>query len=46
MHSRLSLQLDAYNLADDTLYGDTLGDRFSMNAGIPRMFIGSIHYAM
>ena len=43
---RLSLQLNAYNLADDTLYGETLGDRFSINVGMPRMFIGSIHYAM
>lgn len=46
MNSRLSLQLNAYNLADDTLYGGTLGDRFSINVGMPRMFIGSIHYAM
>lgn len=44
--SRLSLQLNAYNLADETLYGGTLGDRFSINVGMPRTFIGSIHYAM
>jgi iron complex outermembrane receptor protein len=45
LQSRLSFQLNAYNLADETLYGGTLGDRFSLNVGIPRMFIGSIHYA-
>lgn len=44
--SRLSMQLNAYNLADETLYGGTLGDRFSINVGMPRTFIGSIHYAM
>jgi iron complex outermembrane receptor protein len=44
--SRLSVQLNAYNLADETLYGGTLGDRFSVNVGMPRTFIGSIHYAM
>ncbi|HNP52819.1 MAG TPA: TonB-dependent siderophore receptor, partial [Nitrosomonas nitrosa] len=46
MKSRLSLQLNAYNLADSNLFGGTLGDRNSVNVGIPRMFIGSIHYAM
>ncbi|MEZ4720309.1 MAG: TonB-dependent receptor [Flavobacteriales bacterium] len=46
MKSRLSLQLNAYNLADDNLFGGTLDDRNSVNVGIPRMFIGSIHYAM
>ncbi len=44
--SRFSVQLNAYNLADETLYGGTLGDRFSVNVGMPRTFIGSIHYAM
>jgi iron complex outermembrane receptor protein len=44
--SRLSLQLNAYNLADETLYGGTLGDRFSINMGMRRTFVGSIHYAM
>ena len=46
MKSRLSLQLNVYNLADNTLYGGTLGDRFSVNVGTPRTFVGSIHYAM
>ncbi|MBX3641426.1 MAG: TonB-dependent receptor [Nitrosomonas sp.] len=46
LNSRLSLQLNAYNLADDNLFGGTLGDRFSVNVGMPRMFIGSIHYSM
>ncbi|GJL76485.1 MAG: hypothetical protein NMNS02_25910 [Nitrosomonas sp.] len=46
MKSRLSLQLNACNLADSNLFGGTLGDRNSVNVGIPRMFIGSIHYAM
>lgn len=46
LQSRLSFQLNAYNLADENLYGGTLGDRFSLNVGIPRMFIGSIQYAM
>lgn len=44
--SRLSFQLNAYNLANETLYGGTLGDRFSINVGMPRMFIGSIHWAL
>jgi len=44
--SRFSVQLNAYNLADETLYGGTLGDRFSINVGMPRTFVGSIHYAM
>lgn len=30
---RFSVQLNAYNLADETLYGGTLGDRFSVNVG-------------
>ncbi|HRN82827.1 TonB-dependent siderophore receptor [Nitrosomonas europaea] len=46
MHSRLSLQLNIYNLADSTLYGGTLGDRFSVNVDAPRTFIGSIRYEM
>ena len=46
LKSRLSLQLNAYNLADSTLFGGTLGDRNSINVGIPRMFVGSIHFAM
>ena len=46
LNSRLSFQLNAYNLADSTLFGGTLGDRNNINVGIPRMFIGSIHYAM
>lgn len=46
MNSRLSLQLNAYNLANSTLYGGTLGDRFSLNVGAPRTFVGSIRYAM
>ena len=46
MNSRLTLQLNAYNLADDNLFGGTLGDRFSLNVGMPRTFIGSIRYAM
>lgn len=46
LKSRLSLQLNAYNLADSTLYGGTLGDRFSVNVGMPRTFVGSIRYEM
>lgn len=46
LDSRLSFQLNAYNLANETLYGGTLGDRFSINVGMPRMFIGSIHWAL
>ncbi len=46
MNSRLSLQLNAYNLANSTLYGGTLGDRFSLNVGAPRTFVGSIRYSM
>ncbi len=46
LDSRLSFQLNAYNLANETLYGGTLGDRFSINVGIPRMFIGSIHWVL
>jgi len=46
LDSRLSVQLNAYNLANETLYGGTLGDRFSINVGMPRMFIGSIHWAL
>lgn len=46
LQSRLSFQLNAYNLANETLYGGTLGDRFSINVGIPRMFIGSIHWVL
>jgi len=46
MHSRLSLQLNIYNLADSTLYGGTLGDRFSVNVDVPRTFVGSIRYEM
>ena len=46
MHSRLSLQLNIYNLADSTLYGGTLGDRFSVNVDAPRTFVGSIRYEM
>ncbi|MCC8996221.1 MAG: TonB-dependent receptor [Nitrosomonas sp.] len=44
--SRFSVQFNAYNLADQTLYGGTIGDRFSVNVGMPRTFVGSIHYAM
>ena len=44
--SRLSFQLNGYNLANETLYGGTLGDRFSINVGVPRMFIGSIHWIL
>lgn len=46
LNSRLSLQFNAYNLADSTLFGGTMGNRNSINVGLPRMFIGSIHYAM
>ncbi len=46
MNSRFGLQLNAYNLADSTLYGGTAGNRFNINVGTPRMFVGSIHYAM
>ena len=46
LDSRLSFQLNAYNLANENLYGGTLGDRFSLNVGIPRMFIGSIHWVL
>jgi iron complex outermembrane receptor protein len=46
LNSRLSFQLNAYNLANETLYGGTLGDRFSINVGIPRMFVGSIHWVL
>ncbi|WP_197685425.1 TonB-dependent siderophore receptor [Nitrospira japonica] len=46
LESRLSFQLNAYNLANDYLYGGTLNDRFSLNVDIPRMFIGSIQYAL
>jgi len=46
MNSRLALQFNAYNLANDNLFGGTLGDRNSINVGLPRTFIGSINYAM
>ncbi|MDF0678754.1 MAG: TonB-dependent receptor, partial [Nitrosomonas sp.] len=46
LKSRLSLQLNAYNLANETLYGGTLGNRFSVNVGVPRTFVGSIRYEM
>lgn len=46
MNSRLSLQLNAYNLANSTLYGGTAGNRNNINVGPPRMFIGSIRYTM
>lgn len=46
MHPRLSLQLNANNLADETLYEATGNNRFNIGVGMPRTFIGSIHYAM
>ncbi len=46
MKSRVTLQLNAYNLTNDNLFGGTLGDRNSITVGMPRTFVGSINYAM
>ncbi|HNP60018.1 MAG TPA: TonB-dependent siderophore receptor [Nitrospirales bacterium] len=43
--ARMTLQLNVNNLLDQKYYGGTLGDRFSINVGAPRTFIGSIRIA-
>ncbi|MCA9483595.1 MAG: TonB-dependent siderophore receptor [Nitrospina sp.] len=42
----LTLQLNVNNLADETLYGGTLGDRFTINVNNPRTFTGTVRYAL
>lgn len=47
LHSRLSLQLNVYNLTNETLYEGTVGgNRFQVGVGAPRTFVGSIRYEM
>ncbi|GJL56682.1 MAG: ferrichrome-iron receptor [Nitrospirales bacterium] len=40
--TRMSVQLNVFNLLDKTYYESTIGDRFTITPGAPRTFLGSI----